>query len=103
MSNPAPRGSVVAVFVTGLGGYQPAVEPEQVAPLEPPFPRAARPIQAFWDDDPVAITYAGVAPGLIAAASQMNVPIPPNTMTGARKTRLEAAGCSGSSGIVWVR
>lgn len=103
MFNPASRDSVVAVFVTGLGGYQPAVEPEQIAPLEAPFPHAARPIQAFVDDDPVAITYAGVAPGLIAVASQVNVPVPPNATTGARTIRLETAGCSGSSGIVWVQ
>jgi len=101
--NPAPPDSVVALFVAGLGGYQPAVEPEEAALLEPPFSRAARPIPAFLGDDPVVVEYAGVAPGLIAAVSQVNVRIPLNAVPGARKIRLEAAGCSGSSGVVEVR
>ena len=103
MFNPGSRDSVVALFVAGLGGYEPTVEPEQVALLEPPFPRADREVQAFLDGSLVTIEYAGVAPGLIAAASQVNVRIPPDAVTGARTIRLEAGGCSGSSGIVWVR
>ena len=100
---PAVAGSVLAFFVTGLGGYTPGVEPQRVAPLEEPFPVASQPIQASLDGVALNIEYAGVAPGLVAAVSQLNLRLPEDAEPGARVIRLEAAGCSGASGLIEVR
>ncbi len=68
--NPAPAGSVVAIFATGLGPTSPPSDdgelPTQLSTLE--FPTAVTMLtgQAF------EVFYAGQAPGLVAGVMQIN-------------------------------
>ena len=90
--NPASRGSVVALFLTGAGRLEPASEDGSLVPASPPFPRlASERIEAFVADAEAAsgasgmqVLYAGAAPGAVAGLIQMNVRIPDAASTGER-------------------
>jgi uncharacterized protein (TIGR03437 family) len=68
--NPAPAGSVVAIFATGLGPTSPPSDdgeiPTQLSTLEFPITVTTLTSQAF------EVFYAGQAPGLVAGAMQIN-------------------------------
>ena len=81
-TNPAQQGSIVSLFVTGLG-------PLSEAPQDGSFATASAsptlPIQVFLGSastashvalDPSAIKYAGDAPGAIEGLQQINVQLP---------------------------
>jgi uncharacterized protein (TIGR03437 family) len=69
--NPAERGSVISVFMTGAGRMTPAQQDGSLGPLFPPFPITA--LGAASNVGPVL--FAGAAPGLVAGAVQINVRI----------------------------
>jgi uncharacterized protein (TIGR03437 family) len=75
--NPARSGSIVTIFATGVGALTPALADGEVAPLEPPFPSVADPLDVQLDGGTAAaIAYAGAAPGIVAGAAQINFLIP---------------------------
>jgi uncharacterized protein (TIGR03437 family) len=69
-SNPAPAGSIVSIFGTGAV-WPPGMQDGALA-------TAAMPLTGFTAFDgfgtPLAVAYAGAAPGLIDGVFQMNVP-----------------------------
>ena len=78
-ANPAPPGSIVSIFATGLGPITP--QPNDGAIVEPPLPVNVLPTkigitgggaiaQVFYPVDP---QYAGPAPSQVAGVSQINV------------------------------
>jgi uncharacterized protein (TIGR03437 family) len=87
--NPAPVGSIVAVWATGLGPINPP-QPggaEVVPPLPANVLQAG--VDAWWltlhppfgaslSPAPVPVTYAGPAPYLVSGTSQVNFRIPAN-------------------------
>ncbi|MEO7145555.1 MAG: SBBP repeat-containing protein [Bryobacteraceae bacterium] len=81
-SNPAPLGSIVAVYMTGAGRLVPFLVDGATGPLSPPFPMAAEGIGAKIGSLTAAVTFAGQAPGLIAGVTQVNVQIPETAPTG---------------------
>lgn len=72
-ANPAPQGSVVAVYVTGLGITRPASMDGQVTTAPPPVPIAQ--VIAIVGFNAVTPQYVAAAVGLVAGISQVNVPI----------------------------
>lgn len=66
--NPAKAGSVVAVFLTGIGTLQPL--PEDGSVHNPPTPVIGLSI------DNLEVLYAGAAPDLVAGAAQVNFRLP---------------------------
>lgn len=79
-SNPAPRGSVISVFMTGAGRMTPGQPDGSLTPVTPPFPVVA--LGASCNIGKV--TYAGAAPGLVAGAVQVNVQISPDVTASAQ-------------------
>ena len=79
-SNPAPRGSVISVFMTGAGRMTPGQPDGSLTPPTPPFPFAALGASCNIGQ----VTYAGAAPGLVAGAVQVNVQISQDATTGAQ-------------------
>ena len=84
-SNPAPQGSIVTVFATGLGPIAPPQAdgtlvglplPTNVLPITAGFTVADQPVGATTFN-PFDVTYAGPAPYLVAGASQINFKIGP--------------------------
>ena len=82
-SNPAARGSIVSVYMTGTGALNPAIPDGSLGPLIPPFPMPVAGISATIGSVDATVTFAGQAPGLIAGATQVNVQVPQNAPVGA--------------------
>lgn len=85
ISNPAPRGTFVSLFGTGLGAVNPSVNTGAAAPTSP---------LATVDGTAVAIggvstnvSYAGLAPGLVGVY-QINAQVPTGIVPGARSVLL---------------
>ena len=72
--NPAPRGSVLQVYVTGLGVVAPSMATGAPAPNSP-LSHAAASVAATLDGRPASILFAGLAPGFIGLG-QVNVQAP---------------------------
>jgi uncharacterized protein (TIGR03437 family) len=72
---PANRGSIVALFGTGLGQTSPLGEDGKVTDgltLHAPL----LPVTALIDGQPAEVLYAGAAPGMVQGVFQVNVRIP---------------------------
>ena len=72
-SNPAPRGSFVAVYLTGAGALDPRIADGSLGPMSPPFPAPTAGITAAIGGVAATVLFKGQAPGLIAGATQVNV------------------------------
>lgn len=91
-SNPASRGSIVSVYMTGAGPLFPLIKDGSLGPLTPPFPAPGAAIAATIDNLPATVLFAGQAPGLIAGATQVNLQVPENVAPGAAPIAISAGG-----------
>ena len=73
-SHPAPQGSIVGIYVTGLGITTPLSQDGSVS--GPPLPVPAVPITAFINQNQVQPQAVSAAPGLVAGITQVNFQIP---------------------------
>ena len=72
--HPAPQGSVVMAYVTGLGITLPLSQDGSVS--APPLPIPAVPIAVYIDGNQVQPQFVGAADGLVAGITQVNFQIP---------------------------
>jgi len=79
-TNPAARGSVISVFMTGAGRMTPAQPDGSMGPLSAPFPVPVLGAACSLGQ----VLYAGAAPGLVAGAVQVNVRIAGDAIPGDR-------------------
>jgi len=91
-SNPAARGSIVSVYLTGTGTLNPAIADGSLGPLVAPFPAPVAEVSATIGGEDLPITFAGQAPGLIAGATQVNIQIPQYAPYGAAVPLIIYAG-----------
>ena len=82
-SNPAARGSIVSIFMTGTGRVDPPIPDGSLGPLTPPYPAPLAPVSAIIGGISAPVVFVGQAPGLIAGATQLNLQIPQNVPVGA--------------------
>jgi uncharacterized protein (TIGR03437 family) len=83
--NPAARGSVVAIYLTGSGATNPASVDGAVTPSTPPFPSVAQSVAVTIGGVTVPSTqvvYSGAAPGAVAGLTQIDVIVPNNVTPG---------------------
>src|ERR1035437_9049686 len=84
--NPAAKGSIVMVFMTGEGATSPPSFTGKITTpsLPPPqvTPAPLLPVSVLINGYPALWTYAGEAPGLAAGLMQLNVQIPLNAASG---------------------
>lgn len=86
LQHPAPIGSIVSLFVTGLGLISPA--PPDGSVVRPPLPILAHPVQVNFANPnslnpapvPGEVLYAGPAPFEVGGLFQINVRIPTSTV-----------------------
>jgi len=102
--NPAAKGSIVQVFMTGEGQTYPQGITGKITgvTLPPPqvTPAPVLPITVGIDFQPTVLTYAGEAPGMVAGLMQLNVQIPADVPSGALEITLWiGANVSPQSGI----
>ncbi len=98
--NPAPLGSTISIFATGVGAFAPALADGEVTPLEAPFP-AATDIAAVGLS-PSQITYAGAAPGVVQGVAQINFVVPADGLIGQSYLDIETAGKTSGAVRYWV-
>jgi uncharacterized protein (TIGR03437 family) len=82
-TNPAARGSIVSVYMTGAGALSPLIADGSLGPLIPPFPMPMAGVSATIGSVDAPVAFVGQAPGLIAGATQVNIQVPQNAPVGA--------------------
>jgi len=73
--NPALRGSVVQLYLTGQGLLDPPMETGAPAPGSPPLPAPRLPVTVTMDGRPAPVLFAGAAPGFVGLL-QVNAEVP---------------------------
>jgi len=97
-SNPAAKGSVIAIFATGAGQTNPPSVDGQITGTVLPKPLLPVSVQIGGLD--AEVPYAGAAPGLIAGVLQVNALIPSGAPSGPAVSIVLTAGQSRSqSGV----
>ncbi len=81
-ANPAPPGSFVSLYATGLGAVTPATNAGFIAPTSP-LSTVTRGVTVIIAGLPAVVSYAGLARGY-TGLYQINVQIPPGTASGTR-------------------
>jgi uncharacterized protein (TIGR03437 family) len=104
--NPAAKGSIVQLFMTGEGQTSPpsvtgaltttTLPPPQVTPA--PLLKVA----VLINGQPASYTYAGEAPGLVAGVMQLNVQIPATAQSGVPNSITVSIGPNTSQNNVTV-
>jgi uncharacterized protein (TIGR03437 family) len=100
--HPAPRGSVISFFATGLGQTDPPLNDGQIAPGAAPATLGTS-VDFFkgrYDYAvPAEVLYSGAAPGQVAGVYQLNVRIPLDAAIGHSQLRLNVSAIGG----VWLQ
>jgi uncharacterized protein (TIGR03437 family) len=102
--NPAAKGSIVTVYMTGEGQTNPpgVTGSFTTATLPPPqvTPAPVQPIQVTIGGQPAPnVTYAGEAPGFAAGLMQLNVQIPSTAPSGALSIVVSVGGNPSQNGV----
>ena len=80
---PAPKGSVVAVYMTGGGITAPATATGAIIPADGSvLPWLAAQVTCSVGGIPATVSYAGSAPGLVSGMMQVNVKFPDKAPSG---------------------
>jgi uncharacterized protein (TIGR03437 family) len=98
-ANPAPVGSVVSLYATGLGSLNAAWSDDVITPLSPPWPGLAQDFGVYIAATTpggagMQVLYAGPAPGLAPGAYQVNVVVPSAAVSGQAAIRIAVGGAS---------
>jgi uncharacterized protein (TIGR03437 family) len=89
-ANPAPAGSIVALWASGLGAFSPPLADGEIVGTAGPFPGLEAEISVEFGEIPAEIRYAGAAPGLAAGIAQINFVVPAGLSPGAAWFRIRA-------------
>jgi len=84
-TNPAARGSVITLYLTGEGQTSPGGVDGLVTVAKstsPVTPAPLLPVAVLINNSPVTPLFAGEAPGIVSGVLQVNVQIPQNFATG---------------------
>jgi uncharacterized protein (TIGR03437 family) len=103
-NNPAAKGSIVMVYLTGEGQTNPpsvtgafttaTLPPPQVTPAP-----ASLPVTVTINGQPAPYVYAGEAPGFVAGLMQLNVQIPATAPSGDLQILVSLGGNASQSGV----
>jgi len=99
----APAGSLIVLYATGEGVYNPASSDGQVN-NGPTLPVPVQPVSLTIGGVPAQIGYAGAAPGDVAGVLQVNATVPSGLSTGAQPLVLTVGTYVSSAYVtVWVK
>jgi uncharacterized protein (TIGR03437 family) len=65
------------------------------------LPRCQLPVSVTVNDQPASVLYAGIAPGLVQGANQINIQLPDGITTSGQLTIVLTAGDASSKPFVW--
>ena len=91
-SAPAPKGSVIVVYASGLGTTMPPLSEGSVPPSSPLY-NATGNIGAFIGGAPATVLFAGMAP-TFPGIYQLNLQVPMNAPSGTQELLIYANGRS---------
>jgi uncharacterized protein (TIGR03437 family) len=96
--NPAEKGSIIAVYGTGVGQTDPPGVDGQIATTVLPKPQLQ--VTAMVGGLPADVIYAGAAPDLVAGVTQVNLRIPAGSSSGkAVSILLNVGGVNSQDGV----
>ncbi len=102
-SNPAARGGIVVVYLTGEGETSPAGVTGKVttvaAPPQPLTPAPLLPISITVGGQGANYTFAGEAPGFVSGVLQLNVVVPTNITAGDQPIVVTIGGNPSQQGV----
>ncbi|MGI8742997.1 MAG: proprotein convertase P-domain-containing protein [Bryobacteraceae bacterium] len=101
VSNPAAAGSYVSLYAEGLGAVTPAVNEGTPAPTNP-LSRVNGPVTVVAGGLTAPVLFAGLAPGY-AGLYQINIQIPPTTVSGPVRLFLVTPNGYSSQGGVFLQ
>jgi uncharacterized protein (TIGR03437 family) len=96
-SNPAARGSIVTLYLTGDGLESP--QPPDGAINGAPYPTTVATVSVTIGGQAATILYAGAAPAAVAGLMQVNASIPQNAPTGSVPVLISCGGIASQAGI----
>jgi len=100
-AHPASAGSVVGIYVTGLGVTDPTVPDGSIT--DPSLlPRNIGAVEVFVGGKNAQVLYAGAAADLPAGVSQVNFVIPAGVPSGNQPVFVSAGHVEGSQSGVWI-
>lgn len=99
-ANPAERGSILVLYVTGLGTISPAVPDGTV--IAGTESRPELPVSVSIGNVPASVEYAGGAPGQIFGLYQLNVRVPAGAPSGQVPIAVSAGSFSSPTAGVTV-
>jgi uncharacterized protein (TIGR03437 family) len=83
LARPAPKGSIIAVYGSGLGAVNPPVAAGAVPPTSP-LSQTVAAVTASIGGVPARVLFAGLAPG-IPGSYQINIEVPATAASGAQE------------------
>jgi len=100
-AHPAPAGSTVSVYATGLGVTNVTVPDGQIT--DPSLlPVNQGKVELFIDGRATDASYAGNAPFSVAGVSQVNFVVPPGTSSGAVPLFVSSGHTVSSQSGIWI-
>lgn len=100
-AHPAPAGSTVSVYATGLGVTNVTVPDGQIT--DPSLPQVNQgKVELFIDGRATDASYAGNAPFSVAGVSQVNLVVPPGTSSGAVPLFVSSGHTVSSQSGIWI-
>jgi uncharacterized protein (TIGR03437 family) len=98
ISNPAAKGSIVTLYLNGLGLTSPAISSGATTPTSPLLP-AFYQVLAFVGGVPATVAFAGLAPSTVGVY-QVNLQIPTTVSSGTQDLLVLAVnGVTSQSGV----
>lgn len=94
--NPADRGSIVSLYMTGLGQTNPASVDGQVVSTIANLVNAPT---VTINGVAAEVVYAGNAPGLVPGVAQLNVRVPNGAVSGTNVIRVTSAGTTSTGSV----
>jgi uncharacterized protein (TIGR03437 family) len=93
---PAPPGSIISVYATGLGAVTPAVAAGTPAPATPLSPTVS-PVTAYVAGRAATVSFAGLTPAM-TGVYQVNITVPTSAPSGTDRLVLYVNGIGSQTG-----
>jgi uncharacterized protein (TIGR03437 family) len=94
--NPAPKGTVITVYASGLGAISPVMPAGSVPPTSP-LSLVTGNVGAFTGGVPSTVQFAGAAPGF-PGLYQLNIQVPTGASSGTQELLIYLNGKSSQKG-----
>lgn len=96
-ANPAPRGGVISIFISGEGQTDPPGQDGRIILTD--LRRPLLPVTATIGGQPAEVLYAGSAPTIVSGVAQVNLRIPENIDAGTASVAVQSGAAVSQPGV----